>query len=197
MTQPDAVIYLVRHGRTALNAAGVLRGRLDPPLDGVGIGEATALAKLFGAVPLTAVVTSPLLRARQTAAAIAEMTGATLALEEGLLDRDYGPCAGLTSDDVVARFGSVEAPPGVEPVDVVVARAVAAVRALARVWAPGPVAVVAHDAVNRHLLGHLVPELGDPDAIGQRTGCWNRLEFRSSRWAAPVVDAVCDDGRRP
>jgi broad specificity phosphatase PhoE len=197
MSQRDAVVYLIRHGQTGLNAAGVLRGRLDPPLDEVGAAEAAALGLAFGTVPLVAVVTSPLRRARQTGARIAEATGVPLAFAAGLLDRDYGRCAGQSLNDVVRHYGSLDAAPGVELADVFAARTVAAVRAIATRWAPGPVAVVAHDAVNRQVLACLCPELGVADAIGQRTGCWNRLERGPSGWAAPIVNAVPDDGRRP
>jgi broad specificity phosphatase PhoE len=41
-------VFLVRHGRTSLDAAGRLRSRLDPPLDEVGLGEAAAVAAGFG-----------------------------------------------------------------------------------------------------------------------------------------------------
>jgi broad specificity phosphatase PhoE len=65
-----AVVYLVRHGRTELNAAGLLRGRLDPPLDDMGEREAAALGQQFARVTIAAIVSSPLERGRQTAEAI-------------------------------------------------------------------------------------------------------------------------------
>ena len=55
-------LFLVRHGQTSLNAAGVLRGRLDPELDGTGRIEAMAVADVIGRSGLTVVVASPLLR---------------------------------------------------------------------------------------------------------------------------------------
>lgn len=76
-------------------------------------------------------------------------------------------------------------------------RVSAAILGLADVYAPGPVAVVAHDAVNRCALARLVPGLGNADGIVQRTGCWNRLEHHCSGWTATIVDGVPDDGRRP
>lgn len=197
MTEPAVVLYVLRHGRTALNAAGVLRGHLDPPLDGVGKTEAAALAEAFRAVRLVAVMSSPLRRARQTAIRLADATGAAIHVDGGLIDRDCGPFAGRARDEVEARFGSLDAAPGVEPADAFVARTVAAVGAAAHRWAPGPLALVAHDAVNRAVLAALVPGLGHAQVIGQRTGCWNRLERRPSGWAAPIVDAVPDDGHRP
>lgn len=60
-------VFLVRHGRTSLNAAGLLRGQLDVPLDETGEAEAAALGKVFRHVPLAVVVSSPLRRALDTA----------------------------------------------------------------------------------------------------------------------------------
>ncbi|MGH2843820.1 MAG: histidine phosphatase family protein, partial [Solirubrobacteraceae bacterium] len=47
ISEAVVTVFLVRHGRTALNAAGVLRGHLDPPLDDVGVEEAGRLGELF------------------------------------------------------------------------------------------------------------------------------------------------------
>jgi probable phosphomutase (TIGR03848 family) len=63
-----ATVLLVRHGRTKANAEGVLAGWTPGVvLDEAGEGQARALAERLGVVPLTAVVTSPLERTRQTA----------------------------------------------------------------------------------------------------------------------------------
>jgi glucosyl-3-phosphoglycerate phosphatase len=197
VTPPDIVVYLVRHGRTPLNAEGVLRGRLDPPLDVAGRAEAAVLGDLFVDVPLAAVVTSPLSRARETAEPIAATTGAPLNVDPALTDRDYGQWAGTSQDEVECRFGSLDAAPGVELAEAFAARVASALNRLADRWAPGPIAVVAHEAVNRYALDRLVPGLGPPGVIRQRTGCWNRLERASGSWGAPIVDGIPGDGRRP
>jgi broad specificity phosphatase PhoE len=187
---PDAVVVLVRHGRTSLNAAGSLRGRLDPPLDDVGEIEAVALGEALAGVGFDTVVTSPLTRARQTAQAIAGVSGARLEVDPDLVDRDYGPWTGSPAADVTRRFGSIEAAPDIEPAELFVSRCAAAVTAAAGRAGRIPLVVVAHDAVNRAVLQHLVPALGDGAGLSQRTGCWNRLERRGDVWWAPVIDAV-------
>ncbi len=64
-------LLLVRHGRTAANASGTLAGWTPGvQLDETGRGQATALAARLGPVPLAAVVSSPLERCQETAAAI-------------------------------------------------------------------------------------------------------------------------------
>ena len=77
-------MILVRHGRTAANAAGLLQGRLDLPLDEVGEGQARRIAAALG--PVDRVVSSPLRRATGTAAAI----GLPVEIDERWLELDYG-----------------------------------------------------------------------------------------------------------
>src|SRR6266496_5942592 len=64
-------IYLVRHGRTVMNAEVRFRGRLEVPLDAVGRAEALSVARHLTSAGLAAVYTSPLARAREVAMAIA------------------------------------------------------------------------------------------------------------------------------
>jgi len=189
-------VFLVRHGRTELNAAGLLRGRLDPPLDEIGRHEAEALGVLFEAVPVDLILSSPLQRARQTAARIAAATRAPLRADDAFADRDYGCWAGHDRAEVEARYGSLDRAPDVEPLDALVTRSVSELRAHAA--AVGTLVVVAHDAVNRAMLARLAANVSDdPESIPQRTGCWNRLECRDGTWLASVVDAIPGDGRRP
>jgi probable phosphoglycerate mutase len=83
------VLILVRHGRTALNATGRLVGRLDPPLDEVGELQAAAIGDaLKGA---DRVISSPLLRARQTADRISP----DVEVDERWIEVDYGDFDGV------------------------------------------------------------------------------------------------------
>jgi broad specificity phosphatase PhoE len=191
------IAYLVRHGRTALNVAGSLRGHADPPLDGEGRAQAQRLGKLFVGVGVDAILTSSLQRARETAAPIAETTGVHPLVVFRFADRDYGPWNGARRADVERQFGKVDAAPGVEPRERFDRRVLGAFEASAERAAEAFI-VVAHEAVNRLILARVVPTLGgDPDRIPQRTGGWNRLERDGGRWAAAVVDAVPGDGREP
>lgn len=186
------VVVLTRHGRTALNAAGELRGHLDPELDDVGQRGAEVLADSVAVLlrprePVR-IVTSPLRRAVQTAQAVAAASRAPVQVSHGLIDRDYGPWAGHNQDEVVARFGSLDAADGVEPAEAVVRRARKVLDAQLPVLSTGPVVLVAHDAVNRLLLAALDPALGPPERIGQRTACWNLLVYREGGWQVSCVD---------
>lgn len=189
------VVYLVRHGRTGLNAAGLLRGHLDVPLDDIGWAEAQRLGDLFRGVALAWVAASPLARALETAAPIASATSSNVRVDQDLIDRDYGPWAGKTQAEVAAVWGSVDAAPDVESVEAFAARVTGALRRLVDGLGDAPGVVVAHEAVNQVILARLIPALAkDPWDIHQRTGCWNRLELTPDGWRASVVDAVPGDG---
>jgi len=92
-----ATVVLVRHGRTTANASGVLAGRSPGvKLDEVGQGQAARTAERLAVVPLAAVVSSPLVRCRQTAAAIvgAQAQPVEVELEKALTECDYGEWQG-------------------------------------------------------------------------------------------------------
>lgn len=160
-------LILVRHGRTALNAAGLLRGRLDPELDSIGVEQVQAVAMALKAYRPGLVVSSPLRRTVQTAEAIAAASGVGLVIEGDLIDRDYGPWAGHHPDEAREQFGSVERAPGVESWAWLSQRAV---RALERSYPVAPVVLVTHEVVLQAMLEHLDPAHPRPR---QDPACWN------------------------
>jgi probable phosphomutase (TIGR03848 family) len=84
-------VLLVRHGRTTANAGGILAGWTDGvALDEQGTAQAAALASRLAAVPLAAIVSSPLQRCRETAAALAAVPGPAGARPEVELDAMLG-----------------------------------------------------------------------------------------------------------
>lgn len=99
------MLILVRHGRTAANAAGLLLGRLDVGLDAEGVRQATALGAQLAVeasggdhepASRPRVVASPLLRTRQTAAHL----GRAVSLDERWIELDYGTWDGRPLHDV-------------------------------------------------------------------------------------------------
>ncbi|MGY6500265.1 MAG: histidine phosphatase family protein [Acidimicrobiales bacterium] len=92
------MLIIVRHGRTPANAAGLLLGRADPALDSEGEAQAAAVAEWIG--PVDRVVTSPLGRARQTAAAFDH----TPEVDERWIELDYGELDGRRTSDVPAEI---------------------------------------------------------------------------------------------
>jgi probable phosphomutase (TIGR03848 family) len=165
-----ATVLLVRHGRTAANARGVLAGRAPGVgLDELGREQAARTAERLAAVPLAAVVSSPLLRCRQTARAIlARQPGSPAApVERGLTEADYGDWQGRTIGElareplwsVVQSRPSEAVFPGGEAMPAMQARAVAAVarhdRAIEAEFGPDAVwAAVTHADIVKSVLAH-------------------------------------------
>ena len=88
----------MRHGETSANLAGVWHGSLDTPLTERGREQALRVARFLRGrcAEASAVYTSPLLRARDTALAIAESLGLELRLERGLSEYHLGSWEGKT-----------------------------------------------------------------------------------------------------
>jgi probable phosphomutase (TIGR03848 family) len=129
-----ATVLLLRHGRTTSNADGTLAGRRPVELDDVGRAQARAAGTRLAALPLAAVVTSPLVRCRQTLTeALPAVTPAT---DERLTECGYGDWTGkelkkLAKDPlwkVVQAHPSAVTFPGGESMAAMAARGVAAVR---------------------------------------------------------------------
>ena len=184
------VVYLARHGQTALNETDELRGRVDPPLNDTGRQQARRLGLVLGPRDLTAVVASPLRRAMQTAQPVSDQAGLPVVTDQCLLDRDYGPQTGISKQQVIDRWGSVDDAPGVEPGAAVRKRAVRGLTELARHHSGRAIVVVSHDAVNRQVLAAFDPDLGEPDTIPQDNGCFNTLEFRDGHWTVQTVNEI-------
>jgi broad specificity phosphatase PhoE len=145
------VIVLVRHGRTADNAAGRLLGRADPPLDAAGIAQSRALAALAAARPAPVrVVSSPLRRCRDTAAAIADAAGVAVEVDERWIELDYGEFDGVALTDLPSetwqawRSDLAFRPPGGESLAELGARVRAACDDLERAAGAEEVVVVSH-----------------------------------------------------
>ena len=85
------MLYIIRHGKTEMNAKMLMQGRSDYPLNETGIAQAEEAAGRFAdmGVRIDKVYTSPLIRAVQTAERIAP--DAELAVEQRLIEMDYGP----------------------------------------------------------------------------------------------------------
>jgi broad specificity phosphatase PhoE len=158
-------ILLLRHGETALNRSGALRGLLDVQLSSHGDEEARRLAaRVTEEYEVAGIFSSPLRRARQTADPIARRVGIAVEIDERLRDIDYGPWAGreleTLSADERAEFHRWARDPevnlsGAEPPATVQIRAVSALEEVAR-GNEATVAIVTHDAVLQLILCRLL-----------------------------------------
>lgn len=144
------MLILLRHGQTAVNAEGRLLGRADPPLTDLGRRQAQALADAVGRDGRAPVrlVSSPLARARETAAALG--LGLAVEVDERWVEVDYGELEGRPPADLPAdlwdrwRADPAWLPPGGESLSAVGERVRAACEELAGEAAAADVVVVSH-----------------------------------------------------
>jgi probable phosphoglycerate mutase len=97
-------ILLIRHGQTDWNLDGRWQGQLDVPLNQEGRAQAAALAAYLRDAGLTALYTSDLSRARETAEVIAEQTGLALQLDARWREMNLGRFQGLTLAEIEERY---------------------------------------------------------------------------------------------
>jgi broad specificity phosphatase PhoE len=125
------VIAFVRHGQTELNRSARLQGRIDAALSDLGVEQAAALGHGFASQPVTRVLTSPLQRARSTAAPIAAAHDLAVEVDDRLIELDYGdwdgrPLASVSAAEWAAwRTDPEFAPPGGERLSDVTGRVAA------------------------------------------------------------------------
>jgi 2,3-bisphosphoglycerate-dependent phosphoglycerate mutase len=97
-------LVVVRHGETANNADQRYTGQMDVPLNALGERQARAVGQALTGERFDLVVVSDLLRARQTAEAIVPSLDAPVTFDPDLREISVGAWAGLTRDEVLARY---------------------------------------------------------------------------------------------
>jgi len=96
-------IIIVRHGQTEWNIKGIRQGNLDSALTENGIAQAKALALRLAREKFSALYSSDLGRAVQTAEEIAALTGHEIVTDARLRERHLGIFQGLNGDEIKAR----------------------------------------------------------------------------------------------
>lgn len=100
-------IVLVRHGRTAYNAAVRLQGQVDIDLDEVGRWQvATAADLIAGVVTPHRILTSDLGRAIETAQGIGSKYGLEPIIDVRIRERSFGPWEGMTGSEIADQWPS-------------------------------------------------------------------------------------------
>lgn len=100
-------IYLARHGETEWNAVRRVQGWTDIPLSAQGVAQAQALGDRLGRVPITAVYSSDLERAMETARPSAERHGLTVIPLEELREKRFGDWEGLTQTELERDYAEL------------------------------------------------------------------------------------------
>lgn len=197
-------IYLIRHGATASNeqVPPILQGSgVDSELSKLGQNQARAAGTLLQSVRLDAVFSSPMARAVATAEAISEPHGLHVATIEDLHEIDVGQWEGLdwgtiseqTPDDY-RRFMEdcgTHGYLGGESYQDVLDRVLPRIEQLIAENEGQHMAVVAHKAVNRSLLAHLLGvEMRRAKDLPQGNCCVNVITARGSNLKLKTMNSV-------
>ncbi len=95
-------VYVARHGETTWNASGRYQGRQESQLSELGVSQARALAEALRGAPIRRVISSPLMRCVASAAPCAREFGASIELDERLIEIAHGTWEGRYRDELAA-----------------------------------------------------------------------------------------------
>jgi broad specificity phosphatase PhoE/ribonuclease HI len=147
-------LLLLRHGQTALSVHRRYSGRGNPELTDLGRQQAQAAARYLGERGgIAAVVSSPLQRAYDTAAAAAKALGLDVTVDDDLIETDFGAWEGLTFAEAAERDPALHArwlsdtatePPGGESFDAVLERVCRTQERIVATYQGATVLVVSH-----------------------------------------------------
>lgn len=157
-------IVLIRHAQTDWNLSGRWQGHTDIALNDTGRSQAGALARRLASWPITAVYSSDLRRAHQTALIVAQELALSPELDAAWRERYGGDFQGLTFEELDHHHPEAlramrqkgEAPPGGESNLDVARRVVAAFDEVVERHPGQMVAVVSHGGAMRALIGYVV-----------------------------------------
>jgi broad specificity phosphatase PhoE len=160
------LVLLIRHGQTTWNVEHRLPGHLPGiPLTQLGREQAARLAEALRPLPISAIISSPLERAVETARYVNEGRGLSIQLDPELMDLNSGPWAGQISEVLLANDPGRRAflrnptvtPAGVESFPELQKRVVAAMQRWLNKDAIGPYpAFVTHDDVIKVLIAYYI-----------------------------------------
>ena len=157
-----AKLYLIRHGETDYNNALRFQGQTDIPLNQKGIQQAEKVAGFLKDVPLQAIYTSSLKRARTTAEIIGRAKGLEPQATDALREMSFGIWENMNSKDIQKKYAKewkdffaspakTKIPEG-ESMSEVQQRAYPEVQRILDRYPEGDVAFVAHGGIIRVLI---------------------------------------------
>jgi uncharacterized phosphatase len=182
-------LELIRHGQTDWNSQDKLQGSSDVPLNDTGRGQALEAARVLAGAEWSAIVSSPLTRARETAQIIAAELGIELgdAYDE-LIERDYASREGQVPETEIPDEPN-EAFPDIEPRESVAARGMGALEMIRDTRLPldGPdahIVVVCHGTIIRFTLS----EIMGAEAPHIQNAAASTVEWDGSAWRVVSIN---------
>ncbi|MDD2794758.1 histidine phosphatase family protein [Acidocella sp.] len=150
MQLPAVPFWFLRHGETDYNAAGLSQGVLDISLNATGRAQAEVAGPLLAGQGIRAIISSPMIRTRETAAIVNEFLNLPVSIEADLREVIFGGMEGKPLQPWFPEWMEGRyTPEGAETfAEVTIRTRIAMRRVLAQ---PGPVLIVAHGGIFRAL----------------------------------------------
>lgn len=152
-------IYVARHGETQWNLENKVCGSTDLPLTEKGLAQAELLAEKVEQIKPDIIIASPMLRARQTAGAVARRLNMQILTDERLVEQDFGTSEGVDRKDpdfvVRRRWCSAKFPQG-ESIFQMIHRVYSVLDELRVKYPDKTVLLVCHGSVSRAIRTYFV-----------------------------------------
>lgn len=188
---PQRSFVCLRHGATDWNRQGLFQGHTDNPLNDLGIAQAQEAAEKLRALEFAQIVSSPLLRAVQTAEIIANAAAKTVTVDRGLIELDFGSFEGKRVRDLMVQHGKNNAqglvdmlPADSEPWADCASRAMRAVGQWLDRHPEGEILFVCHDAVMQSMAQTMTGSFfknghGRPFRFTRAENAWSVVEVEA------------------
>lgn len=111
---PLTPFYFIRHGETDWNRRNIIMGSMDVPLNKLGLQQAHEASQLLENESFDIIVSSPRIRAQQTAEIIAKRTHKPVVFKDGLTEIVWGEAEGTPFDPTKSLFDDAHRPKGAE-----------------------------------------------------------------------------------
>lgn len=197
---PALALVLLRHGETEQSLERRFSGSSDLPLTAKGEEQARAAAERIAGTPaISAIYSSPLRRARQTAEAVSAAIGVPVQVDDELREVDFGDWEGMTfteaqdaGGDAFARWmGSTDyAPPGGESQAQCLERIAAVRNRLLRTHKGERVLVVTHMTPIKALVGEALGGMRVANRINLDLCSLSRVDYHEGRTVVKLVNEI-------
>jgi probable phosphoglycerate mutase len=184
-------IAIIRHGTTSWNKAGRLQGYSDIPLDEEGIEQAMKLGQRLSNENWDLVYSSHLIRARQTAAIIAQEINISSVIEDARIgEAGGGLIEGTTEEERLLKWGAdwKLQDLGMETNESVITRGLSFLEELVAENQGKKIVLVTHGSFIRQMLNRIVPAMSPTPAM--KNTSFTRLLLAENSWNCELFNCI-------
>ncbi|GAA5417862.1 putative phosphoserine phosphatase 2 [Paraliobacillus ryukyuensis] len=175
------MICLIRHGETDWNRVGRIQGKTNIPLNQTGIEQAKACQSYLAGSRWDVLITSPMLRAKQTAEIINEVLQMELEEIDVFEERGFGDAEGLTFDERNRLFPDFNYP-NQESKQALEDRVMKGMQEIVERYPDKKVLLVTHGAVIHAVLRYMTQDSIDFTNTKLQNACFNHVQFLDGQW---------------